>query len=136
MKMENLSFKTICKRLESLDLPKFDLIVGIAEGGIVPASLAAYKTGCDIEIIKINYRDINNSPSFDKPKLLSKISEFHQKKNILIVDDVSVSGKTLDFAKSFFRGNEIKTLVLKGKGDFVLFPEIKECVNWPWKMEF
>ncbi|HVO75433.1 MAG TPA: phosphoribosyltransferase [Ignavibacteriaceae bacterium] len=134
--MENLSFKTICKRLESLDLPKFDLIVGIAEGGIVPASLAAYKTGCDIEIIKINYRDINNSPSFDKPKLLSKISEFHQKKNILIVDDVSVSGKTLDFAKSFFRGNEIKTLVLKGKGDFVLFPEIKECVNWPWKMEF
>ncbi|HSR19033.1 MAG TPA: phosphoribosyltransferase [Ignavibacteriaceae bacterium] len=134
--MESLSFKTICQRLESLNLPKFDLIVGIAEGGIVPASLAAYKAGCDIEIIKINYRDINNSPSFDKPKLLSKISEFHQKKNILIVDDVSVSGKTLDFAKSFFRGNEIKTLVFKGKGDFVLFPEIKECVNWPWKMEF
>jgi hypoxanthine phosphoribosyltransferase len=99
--MEILSFKTICQRLESLNLPKFDLIVGIAEGGIVPASLAAYKAGCDIEIIKINYRDINNSPSFDKPKLLSKISEFHQKKNILIVDDVSVSGKTLDFANLF-----------------------------------
>jgi hypoxanthine phosphoribosyltransferase len=134
--METLSFKTICQRLENLRLPKFDLIVGIADGGIVPASLAAYKTGCDIEIIKINYRDINNSPSFAKPKLLSKISEFHQKKNILIVDDVSVSGKTLDFAKSFFKGNDIKTLVFKGKGDFVLFPEIKDCVNWPWKMEF
>lgn len=133
--METLSFKTIQERLNKLLLPKFDLIIGIADGGIVPASLAAYKTGCEIEIIKINYRDINNAPSFDKPKLLSKISEFHQKKNILIVDDVSVSGKTLEFAKSFFKGNEIKTLVFKGKGDFVLFPEIKDCVSWPWKME-
>jgi hypoxanthine phosphoribosyltransferase len=133
--MENLSFKDIRERLYNLALPKFDLIIGIAEGGIVPASLAAYKTGSEIEIIKINYRDINNSPSFDKPKLLSKISEFHQKKSILIVDDVSVSGKTLEFAKTFFKGNEVKTLVFKGKGDYVLFPEIKDCVNWPWKME-
>jgi hypoxanthine phosphoribosyltransferase len=54
---------------------------------------------------------------------------------VLLVDDVSVTGKTLDFAKQLLHLNDIKTFVLKGKNaDIVLFPEIKECVNWPWNM--
>jgi hypothetical protein len=31
------------------------------------------------------------------------------------------------------QGFNVKTLSMKGKADFVLFPEIKDCVQWPWK---
>jgi hypoxanthine phosphoribosyltransferase len=52
---------------------------------------------------------------------------------ILLVDDVSVSGQTLALARSLLKGYEVITFTLKGKADFVLFPEITACVNWPWK---
>jgi hypoxanthine phosphoribosyltransferase len=51
----------------------------------------------------------------------------------LLVDDVSVTGKTLEEARSLFKGNHITTFVFKGKADFVLLPDIKDCVDWPWK---
>jgi hypothetical protein len=30
-------------------------------------------------------------------------------------------------------GHEVTTLVMKGKADYVLFPEVRTCVQWPWK---
>jgi hypoxanthine phosphoribosyltransferase len=128
-----LSFIEVSERLKSVELPEFDVVIGIGTGGLIPASLVAYQLGCNAEFIRINYRDESNTPRYEEPKLLSEISASYQGKRILIVDDVSVSGKTMDYAKSFFTNNEVKTLVLKGKGDYVLFPEIRTCVNWPWK---
>jgi hypoxanthine phosphoribosyltransferase len=52
----------------------------------------------------------------------------------LVVDDVSVSGKTLEKARQLLAGNEVKTLTLKGNADYVIFPEIRDCVKWPWKI--
>jgi hypoxanthine phosphoribosyltransferase len=54
-------------------------------------------------------------------------------KQMLLVDDVSVSGKTLNEALRYFEGLQIKTLTMKGRADYVLFPEIQDCVKWPWK---
>ena len=54
-------------------------------------------------------------------------------KRILLVDDVSVSGKTMNAALEQLEGLNVRTLAMKGKADFVLFPEIKDCVKWPWK---
>ena len=130
--MIDLSFKQICERINKLNLPHFDLVVGIAEGGIVPASLIAYKLGIDLRIIKINYRNNQNKPIYDEPVILSQEKIFDKK--ILIVDDVSVSGKTVETAIRVLRDNSITTLTLKGKANYVLFPEITECVNWPWKL--
>lgn len=49
------------------------------------------------------------------------------------MDDVSVSGSTLSFVKKIIHTNEVVTFILKGKNaDIVLFPEIGECVKWPW----
>jgi hypothetical protein len=47
---------------------------------------------------------------------------------------VSVTGKTLAFARTLLPGHDIRTLVLKGRGDYVVFPEIALCVDWPWKV--
>ncbi|MCP4295348.1 MAG: phosphoribosyltransferase [Proteobacteria bacterium] len=128
----NLDFLEIKNRLNSTKLPQVDLIVGIAEGGKVPASLVAWKLGCSLLMLKINFRDSDNRPRFDSPQLLKKVEIPGTAQKILLVDDVAVSGKTLAVAKKQLDGFEITTLVLKGKGDIVLFPEIPTCVNWPW----
>ncbi len=72
-------------------------------------------------------------PCIRSPGYFSCINDIKGNK-LLLVDDVSVSGKTMKMAKEALAGNEVKTLALKGKADYVLFPEISECVKWPWKI--
>jgi uncharacterized protein len=132
--MVPLSFKEITERVKSMDLPEFDLVIGIGTGGTVPASLVAFHLGCELKIITVNFRDIRNHPQYEKPVLVSKPEPVNLKgKKVLLVDDVSVSGKTLKTALDYLNHENIKTLTMKGKADYVLFPEIRECVNWPWK---
>ncbi len=132
--MVPLSFIKISERLKQMVLPQVDLVIGIGTGGIVPASLVAFQLGCELQIITLNFRDEKNNPQHKSPVVLSLPEELDLNgKQVLLVDDVSVSGKTLDAALQQLNGQNIKTLTLKGKADFVLFPEIKECVKWPWK---
>ena len=131
--MRDLSFDEIVKRIKTFSLPHFDLVIGISNGGVVPAGLIAYKLETDLSIIRISFRDETNTPLYDEPKILSDIKGIKNKK-ILIVDDVSVSGKTLEKARQLLSGNEVKTLTLKGVADYVLFPEISDCIKWPWKV--
>jgi len=117
-----------------MSLPDTDLVIGIGSGGIVAASLVAFHLGCELQIITLNYRDESNTPRYENPVILNIPPMPSLKdKRILLVDDVSVSGKTLQEALLHFQGLSVKTLVLKGKADYVLFPEIKDCVKWPWK---
>ena len=131
--MVDVSFVKIRDTINNFAFPDVDLVVGIAEGGLVPASLIAYKLDRELKVIKINLRDENNNPRYENPKVLQKLNEEIINKRILLVDDVSVTGKTLETAKSLFKDNTITTFAMKGKADLVLFPDIKECVNWPWK---
>lgn len=115
-------------------LPDTQIVLGIAEGGVVPANLVAYKLGCDLRMIKVRYRDEQNTPEYPAP-LVSALPDIPPgTKRILIVDDVSVSGKTMAALKEMLNGYETHTFVFKGKADYVLFPEIDTCVNWPWKL--
>jgi hypoxanthine phosphoribosyltransferase len=131
--MITLGFGEISERIRLFELPNYDIVVGIREGGIVPASLIAYKLSAELITLKINYRNNDNRPIYEVPKILSEINENLEGKKILIVDDVSVTGKTLQTAKSYLNLPQADTLVLKGKADYVIFPEIGACVNWPWK---
>lgn len=131
--MVDISYLEIAESISKFPFPEIDLVVGIAEGGLVPAALAAYRTGVELKVIKINYRDENNSPRYEEPQLFSQAPSDLNGKTILLVDDVSVTGKTLDRAKSLLPGCNIITFALKGKADLVLFNGIKDCVNWPWK---
>jgi len=132
--MVPLSFKEITERLKKAELPETDLVVGIGTGGIVPASLVAFHLGCDLRILTVNFRDEKNNPHHPSPVVVSKAEKINiQGKKVLVVDDVSVTGKTLGAAQNFLGPGKIKTLAMKGKADYILFPEIKDCVKWPWK---
>ncbi|HSO85233.1 MAG TPA: phosphoribosyltransferase [Draconibacterium sp.] len=131
--MVPLSFKQITERLKQLDLPEIDLVIGIGSGGVPPATFVAFYLNADLEVMTLNYRDEKNNPRYDEPKLLFQPQWNLEEKRILLVDDVSVSGKTMNAALELLKGFNVKTLAMKGKADFVLFPEIKDCVKWPWK---
>jgi adenine/guanine phosphoribosyltransferase-like PRPP-binding protein len=129
----SLDFETISRVLKQTNLPNVDFVVGIAEGGIVPAALLAHQLGVPMHLLRINYRAPDNSPRHSAPILLADAPTLPEGACILLVDDVSVSGQTLTLARDLLKGHEVITFTLKGKADFVLFPEIVACVNWPWK---
>ena len=100
---------------------------------MIPASLVAFHLGKPLIYLHINYRDKNNKPQYDSHKIISNFDANLVNQRILLVDDVSVSGKTFDIAKHYLDGNVVTTFAVKGTAEIVLFPEISKCVNWPWK---
>lgn len=134
----DISFSEISKGLKDFRFPGFDVVVGIARGGIVPATLIAHQLGKDLKIMRINYRDDHNNPQHDTPVLISDerfLAGLNKQSKILLVDDVSVTGKTIQFAKELLKDYTVTTFALKGKADLALFTDIKSCVNWPWKVD-
>ena len=134
MAKTKLILPVIAERIRKTQFPEVDLIVGIASGGVVPASLIAFHLNKPLDVMSINYRDEENNPRYEVPQLLEKFNELITGKHILLVDDVSVSGKTLETAKALFEECEVTTFVLKGQADISAFPEVVTCVDWPWKL--
>src|SRR3990172_5331342 len=131
----SLDFLTISQVLKSFPLPEVDHVIGIATGGIVPASLIAHHIGRPLSLMHINFRAPDNTPRHAQPVLVSWQPLGTSGQRVLLVDEVSVSGKTMDFARSFLGDHHLYTFFLNGKADYVLFPGIDACVNWPWKVE-
>jgi len=131
--MQEINFSDILERLNGIKFPPIDYVVGIGRSGLLPAAMAAYKIGAGLSLIQLNYRDEKNQPCRPQPVLLNSFHIPDGVKDILLVDDVAVSGQTLSTAKTLLRDYRVKTLVLKGQADYVLFPAIQDCVNWPWK---
>lgn len=130
--LPTIAFETIGEALRSTPLPATDLVVGIGSGGVVPAAMAAYELRTPMRIIWLNHRGIDNVPIHSIPQLSQPFSLPPGTKKILLVDDVVVSGKTLEAAKKLLPQTEIITMALKGDADIVLFPDIQSCVQWPW----
>jgi adenine/guanine phosphoribosyltransferase-like PRPP-binding protein len=131
--MVPLSFKQITERLKTLNLPEIDVVIGIGSGGVPAATMVAYHLNAELQVMTLNYRDEQNNPRYESPKVLNLPKWELENKRIMLVDDVSVSGKTMNAALELLPGLNVKTMAMKGKADFVLFPEIKDCVKWPWK---
>lgn len=132
--MKHKSLEKIINRIGELKLSsKFDLIVGIANGGIVPSYLIHSYLKLPLKLIWINFRNKMHKPKAKKP-LLTKPLDFEAKsKNVLLVDDRSHSGATLAFAKELLKeAKSVKTLVVNGKADYFLFDE--DCFTMPWDL--
>ena len=146
-----LELPDIARKLKSLTLPDVDAVVGIATGGVAFATMVAFWLEKPLHVIHLNYRDENNQPRHEKPTLLKPFdinaNTFNKgiyplangeptensSKHILLVDDVSVSGATLETAKNFLPDFQITSLVIKGKADFVLYPDVRACILLPWR---
>lgn len=130
-----LNFTEISTRLHTMALPDVDWVVGIATGGTVAACMLAHQLNKPMSQLYINFRAPDNSPQRPQPELLYPAELPPQGARVLLVDDVCVSGRTMDVAKEILSGYDTTTFVLKGTADYVAFSQIPQCVHWPWKPE-
>ncbi len=130
--MSTKSFAEVLKRFKQIEFAEsFDIIVGIANGGIIPAALLNQRLQIDFQTIKINLRDSNHKALYDKPILLDAIDFNVKGKKILLVDDRIKTGATITYAKELMQEAAlIKTFAVNGKADYSLYDEA--CFKFPW----
>jgi hypoxanthine phosphoribosyltransferase len=119
-------------RLAEIQFGAFDLIVAIGSGGIIPAGFIQQKLRIPMKIINLNYRDEANQPRFEDAQVLEDEAWPLRGRKILLIDDVSRTGKTLQKALQYLAGNTICTCVINGESDYSFYRET-ECIKLPWK---
>jgi xanthine phosphoribosyltransferase len=126
------SFEEVLQRFRDIEFNEnFDIIVAIANGGIIPAAIINQRLNTGVELLKINLRDLNQRPKFERPKLVSPIDFDFKDKTILLVEDRIKTGATVQFAIDLLNGaKQIKTFAVNGRADYSLYDE--ECFRFPW----
>ena len=125
------TFNEVMDRFRSITFEdEFDIIVAIANGGIVPAGIINQRLQ-KVHLLKINLRDEYQHPKYDRPKLLAPIDFDFRNKRILLVDDRIKTGSTIMLAKELMQdARMIKTFAVNGNADYALFDET--CFKFPW----
>ena len=126
------TFNEVMDRFRSITFEdEFDIIVAIANGGIVPAGIINQRLQKEVHLLKINLRDEYQHPKYDRPTLLAPIDFDFRNKRILLVDDRIKTGSTIMLAKELMQdARMIKTFAVNGNADYALFDET--CFKFPW----
>lgn len=110
---------------------QFDMIVAIANGGIIPAAILNQRLNLRLELLRINLRDPSQRPKYERPQLVSPIDFDIKGKTILLVEDRIKTGATVQFAIDLlYDARDIKTFAVNGKADYSLYDE--DCFKFPW----
>jgi hypoxanthine phosphoribosyltransferase len=133
------SFAEVLERFRTIDIDEpFDLIVAIANGGIVPAGILAQRLRgpggegvTEVRLLKINLRDEHQRPRYDAPRLLEPIDFEFAGRRVLLVDDRIKSGSTIRLARELLRDAAVvRTFAVNGAADYALYDE--PCFRFPW----
>ena len=126
------SFEEVLQRFREIEFKEnFDMIVAIANGGIIPAAIINQLLNIEFNLLKINLRDPFQKPKFDAPKLLEPIDFEFKNKKILLVEDRIKTGATVKLALNLLKDAElIKTFAVNGEADYSLYDE--SCFRFPW----
>jgi len=132
--MNSRSWDEIADKVRIINFTeKFDLLIAIANGGIIPAALINQRLQLPIELLKLSFRDETQKPIYGAPKLMEEIRFDFKSKVILLVEDRVKTGATLNFAKQILTTAAlIKTFAVNGKADYSLFDE--SCFRFPWNL--
>lgn len=130
--MYDKTFEEVLERFRTIPLhEEFDMVVAIANGGIIPAAILNQRLNIEIRLLKINLRDANQRPKYDSPQLVAPIDFEYKGKGILLVEDRVKTGASLSFACKLLEGAKyIKTFAVNGKADYALYDE--DCFKFPW----
>ncbi|WP_106827991.1 phosphoribosyltransferase [Parabacteroides pacaensis] len=126
------TFEEVMKRFREIRFNEtFDMIIAIANGGVIPAAILNQRLNTDLQLLKIRLRDANQQPMYTEPKLLTSINFDYKDKTILLVDDRVKTGSTFRFALGLLQGARlIKTFAVNGNADYALYNE--SCFKFPW----
>lgn len=119
---------------------KFDLVVGIARGGIPVAMVVSDHLDVKIDFINVkSYTDIAKRAT---PKILSTLTEAIDGKRVLLVDDLVDQGDTMAFLKRYLAEqgpSTLETAVLfkkpwsKTEPDYYL-ESVSEWIVFPFEL--
>jgi hypoxanthine phosphoribosyltransferase len=111
-----------------------DIVVGIVRGGLVPARLLSRELGVK-EMYALTVKKIG-----EERKVMSEILEDLHGKNILLVEDMLETGKSLIVAKEYLvsKGAEVKTACLYTMPQSEIVPDfslkqVSDVVHFPWE---
>jgi len=126
------SFEEVAERFRQISFnEQFDMVVAIANGGIIPAAILNQRLGLEIQLLKLSLRDATQTPMYDQPQLVEPIDFDFKDKKILLVEDRVKTGSTLNYAKTLLEGAAlVKTFAVNGKADYCLYDET--CFKFPW----
>ncbi|MDR0371047.1 MAG: phosphoribosyltransferase [Prevotellaceae bacterium] len=126
------TFEELSERFRSIRFDEeFDMIVAVANGGIIPAAFLNQRLNVEVQLLRINLRDNCQKPLYDTPKLLSPVYFDVENKSILLVEDRVKTGASLNFAKNLLqKAKLIKTFAVNGNADYFLYNE--DCFKFPW----
>ncbi|NLZ94590.1 MAG: phosphoribosyltransferase [Bacteroidales bacterium] len=126
------SFEEVLQKFKEIEFNEnFDMIVAIANGGVIPAAILNQKLNVELNLLKINLRDTYQRPKFDSPQLLEPISFDFKNKSILLVEDRIKTGATVNLALSLLENAAVvKTFAVNGNADYELYNE--SCFRFPW----
>lgn len=129
------SFEEIKQKFASIEFDEtFDLLVAIANGGIIPAAILNQRLNVEMRLLRINLRDANQKPLYDSPQLLAPIDFDYKGRVILLVEDRVKTGATLNYAKQLLlqKAALVKTFAVNGPADYNLYNEA--CFKFPWNL--
>lgn len=126
------SFEEVLEKFRTIQFAEdFDMIVAIANGGIIPAAILNQRLDVGVQLLKINLRDSNQQPKYDTPRLISPIDFKYKGKSILLVEDRVKTGASVKLACNLLQGAKlIKTFAVNGNADYCLYNET--CFKFPW----
>ena len=135
--MRYKSFEEVLSRFERVCFDEdFDLIVAIANGGIIPAAILNQKLDIEIQLLKLHLRDASQKQLFDRPQLLEAIKFDVAGRKVLLVEDRVKTGTTLNYARQLLLGAGaavVKTFAVNGNADYCLYNEM--CFRFPWRTD-
>lgn len=135
--MRYKSFGEVLSQFEKVVFDeKFDLLVAIANGGIIPAAILNQKLDIEIQLLKLHLRDASQKQLFERPQLLEEMKFEVAGRNILLVEDRVKTGATLNYARALLEdagAAKVKTFAVNGKADYCLYDEL--CFRFPWRID-
>ncbi|GHU99907.1 hypothetical protein FACS1894159_04680 [Bacteroidia bacterium] len=128
------SFEELKSLIEQFELPeRFDMVVAIANGGIIPAAMLNQRLGAEFHLLKFSLRDPMQRPMYDKPRLVEEPGFDVAGRRALLVEDRVKSGATLQMARQLLidRGAAtVRTFAVNGPADYSLLDV--PCFRFPW----
>ncbi len=130
--MNDKSFEVVAERIRTVKFrEEFDMIVAIANGGIIPAALLNQRLNVEFQLLKLHLRDTNQKPLYDVPQLVEGVKFEVEGRTILLVEDRVKTGATLNYARQLLSGAKlVRTFAVNGKADYCLYDE--SCFRFPW----
>ncbi len=131
--IDTKSFEQVMERFGAVEFTEpFDLIVAIANGGLVPAGILAQRfDGVEVRLLRLSFRDSRHKAQYDEPRLLAPLDFDPTGRRILIVDDRVKTGSTIRLARKLLeKAASVRVFAVNGQADYSLYDE--PCFRFPW----